>query len=82
MREMTAFEEANSKDSKVWGILKKEVFTEEGQREVVKLFDFMEKVSSSLGQEDTKRLYKYWNEHSHETFRVLQYMAYEKDKGG
>lgn len=66
--------------TKVWELIKKDVFTEEGQREVEELFGFMENVSDKLGQEDTERLYKYWNEYSHETFRILQYMAYEKNK--
>lgn len=62
-------------EHKVWEILKKEKYTEEGIKKMEQIFDFLFAMKKTVGDLPMKELFNMWNENSDETFWILSAMV-------
>ena len=58
-------------DHKVWSILLKDRYTEDGIKKMEQIYDFIEVLVNKIGLLPMKELFNDWNEHSNETFWIL-----------
>jgi len=62
-------------EHKVWEILKKEKYTEEGIKKMEQIYDFLLAMKKTVGDLPMKELFNIWNENSDETFWILSAMV-------
>ncbi len=66
-------------EHKVWRILNRDAYTEEGIELTKKIHDFLTNLVVTVGIENAKYLFNYWNYYSSETFRILGNLVNFKD---
>lgn len=83
----SVWQEQNIKEDKgmheVWKILRKEKFTEESWPEFEQMYDIIERICTAAGDVRVdgecvpamRKFYEYWNDFSHETYRILGHLV-------
>lgn len=70
MENMDLFNE--KEEHPVWEIVRKDIYTEEGHRQVEYIYDFLTAMKKSIGSLTMQELWKLWNEFGDETFSILK----------
>lgn len=65
------------KEHSVWEILIKECYTEDGQKDIECLYDFIQNIGRDLGYDKVKRFYDYWDRMSGETFYIFSNLVHK-----
>jgi hypothetical protein len=67
-------------EHKVWGILLKEKYTEDGIKKMERIYDFIEVLVNKIGLLPMKELFNDWNENSDETFWILEKLTHPDEE--
>lgn len=62
----------SSKEHNVWTIFKKDVYTDEAAQTLEGIYDFLNVMQRTVGEQTMKELFSAWNNYSSETFQILR----------
>ena len=66
-------------EHKVWSILKKDRYTDEGIKKMEQIYDFIEVMINKVGLLPMKELFNDWNEYVDETFWILSELTHTEE---
>lgn len=66
-------------EHKVWSILKKDKYTEEGIKKMEQIYDFIDVLKMRIGLLPMRELFNDLNEYSDETFWILNNLVYNEE---
>lgn len=67
-------------EHKVWIILKKDKYTDEGIKKMEQIYDFIELLVNKVGLLPMKELFNDWNEYGDETFWILNELTHTQEE--
>lgn len=79
MKDMKVFISAQGTHP-VWEILDRNKYTEVGQKEMERIYEFLCVMQDAVGETTMKQLHNFWNEYSGETFLILEELTQEQSK--